>query len=569
MPDAEIKILFRTEAELAGATALQQSLERQIGAAKALGQDTAELDKKHQRVTESINAHVGAAKRDQDATEQNTTATKKAVDAKQALKQAFLGLGTSMTGIGPVLASLLNPFRLIAVLAGAAATAIVGFFRTLRQADEASTTLKDLGLAVTDLQGAIQSIEVGMEAFITKLRSMGQTGVADEMKRLNDEIERMIQLETKGSDLQLAIDIERIKSDASLSPTGKLEAEQKAREASRVRLEEIKNRSEEEKARRRVEMAQQAERIAIKAEAALPGALGEKETADEKAEEMRAEADAAKTDHAKLSKEVKNRLVKLRDQEEELEKWIGMMEAGGGTEKQTAVSREVLVNVRKKIAAQRDILQFGQPETWGKPETLGEVLKFGYKPIQPGLEEVNRLDRAAKLAEAEAAKAAERVEAIKKLSLDNRTIESQLSRESINEERARETTAPFEEQNRQKETELRNLQFSTQYGEATQKEIETQAKQEEQRRKEDERLRKEEKSRINSGLGPTAFNPSIDAPAIHDAAQQAVASIAQTNRMAGDMIQTLTASLADQANQFSVFNQQVLELSAWIKNNRA
>lgn len=57
MPDYEI--IFKTKAELAGARALQESLERQIGAAKAAGKDFSELQKQVDKVNASL---AGAGK---------------------------------------------------------------------------------------------------------------------------------------------------------------------------------------------------------------------------------------------------------------------------------------------------------------------------------------------------------------------------------------------------------------------------------------------------------------------------------------------------------------------------
>jgi hypothetical protein len=52
MPDLEV--IFRTKAELQGAMQLQQSLEKQIGTAKALGQTTTELEGRYNRVSKAI-----------------------------------------------------------------------------------------------------------------------------------------------------------------------------------------------------------------------------------------------------------------------------------------------------------------------------------------------------------------------------------------------------------------------------------------------------------------------------------------------------------------------------------
>src|SRR5438876_5676041 len=52
MPDLEI--VFRTKAELQGAIQTKEALEKQVGAAKALGQPIEELEGKLKRVTAAI-----------------------------------------------------------------------------------------------------------------------------------------------------------------------------------------------------------------------------------------------------------------------------------------------------------------------------------------------------------------------------------------------------------------------------------------------------------------------------------------------------------------------------------
>src|SRR5713226_4993889 len=58
MPDLEI--IFKTKAELAGAIAAKEALERQVGAAKALGQATTELEAKIARMNQTLAQHAAA-----------------------------------------------------------------------------------------------------------------------------------------------------------------------------------------------------------------------------------------------------------------------------------------------------------------------------------------------------------------------------------------------------------------------------------------------------------------------------------------------------------------------------
>ena len=58
MPDLEI--IFKTKAELAGAIAAREALERQVGAAKALGQATTELEAKIARMNQTLAQHAAA-----------------------------------------------------------------------------------------------------------------------------------------------------------------------------------------------------------------------------------------------------------------------------------------------------------------------------------------------------------------------------------------------------------------------------------------------------------------------------------------------------------------------------
>jgi len=59
VPDLEI--IFKTKAELAGAIAAKEALEHQLGAAKALGQATTELEAKIARINQTLAQHAAAA----------------------------------------------------------------------------------------------------------------------------------------------------------------------------------------------------------------------------------------------------------------------------------------------------------------------------------------------------------------------------------------------------------------------------------------------------------------------------------------------------------------------------
>src|SRR6266481_2517419 len=57
---ADLEIIFKTKAELAGAIAAREALERQLGAAKALGQATTELEAKIVRMDQTLAQHAAA-----------------------------------------------------------------------------------------------------------------------------------------------------------------------------------------------------------------------------------------------------------------------------------------------------------------------------------------------------------------------------------------------------------------------------------------------------------------------------------------------------------------------------
>src|SRR5216684_3179916 len=57
---ADLEIIFKTKAELAGAIAAREALERQVGAAKALGQATTELEAKIARINQTLAQHAAA-----------------------------------------------------------------------------------------------------------------------------------------------------------------------------------------------------------------------------------------------------------------------------------------------------------------------------------------------------------------------------------------------------------------------------------------------------------------------------------------------------------------------------
>jgi hypothetical protein len=57
---ADLEIIFKTKAELAGAIAAREALERQVGAAKALGQATTELEAKIARMNQTLAQHAAA-----------------------------------------------------------------------------------------------------------------------------------------------------------------------------------------------------------------------------------------------------------------------------------------------------------------------------------------------------------------------------------------------------------------------------------------------------------------------------------------------------------------------------
>ena len=58
---ADLEIIFKTKAELAGAIAAKEALEHQLGAAKALGQATTELEAKIARINQTLAQHAAAA----------------------------------------------------------------------------------------------------------------------------------------------------------------------------------------------------------------------------------------------------------------------------------------------------------------------------------------------------------------------------------------------------------------------------------------------------------------------------------------------------------------------------
>jgi hypothetical protein len=232
----DLDVLIKTEAELAGAKAVEQQLERDIGKAKALGLRYDEIEQKLVRVRalmatatkvdgNAINDQINAAEkladaklREQRIRENNTAdqasylsgltketkelgettqATDKATGAKSRLFDGLKKLGNQIPLVGALLGALRNPFTLIALGAVLAKRAIDDYAASVdRMADSVR--------AVSDLQGQVQKFfeivaqdKAEAKAFSDELNSIATRAktAAERLSEVNDQIERKFRLE--------------------------------------------------------------------------------------------------------------------------------------------------------------------------------------------------------------------------------------------------------------------------------------------------------------------------------------------------------------------------------------
>jgi hypothetical protein len=163
MPDLSYKIT--TEAELAGAQAAADALDRQIGKAKALKQDYSELSKQRDVVNQSLRDNVAITDDSTKATDVAAESTFKLSERSREQYRLFAELNRLVPGLGENLRGLavmgFNPLIGLAMLVG------TGFYQAKKALDDWNKSLDESGAAA-----AKSDFTDGIQARITVLNAL-------------------------------------------------------------------------------------------------------------------------------------------------------------------------------------------------------------------------------------------------------------------------------------------------------------------------------------------------------------------------------------------------------------
>lgn len=205
MPDLSFKIT--TSAELAGAKAVEQQLEREIGKAKALGKEYGHLSDQLKRVKEVTATFT-------DTTKQETEATDKAATAKANLTRSIQLMSRYIPGLNYLVLGLKNGWLLLGAAAVAAMSAISRKIDELNAKVAQSiffTAWENLDKRFVNLK--VRGEEMA-EAFKKSLKAMEDQAkkTADQIAFDLERIEKAAQYETKTLDLEEKKAIEAAKA---------------------------------------------------------------------------------------------------------------------------------------------------------------------------------------------------------------------------------------------------------------------------------------------------------------------------------------------------------------------
>jgi hypothetical protein len=206
MADGEVKIIFRTEAELQGAQQLEQSLERQIGAAKAAGKPFADLEEQHKRVSGSIAQNAQAAKGQEEAYKTVGQATEKAGNAQKSLHEALRGVNLQFPILGRVIGAVMSP---MGAIAGAVAFAVAWFNQLISVGDRAAKEFNVADKLTAQATGSKAASELFGDAAdefaagMNRIRTEAEP-VAQAVQKVLDSLKALQQLQLEAVDKDLA-----------------------------------------------------------------------------------------------------------------------------------------------------------------------------------------------------------------------------------------------------------------------------------------------------------------------------------------------------------------------------
>lgn len=211
MAGPRLEVTFASKAELDGAKAFAESLERQIGKAKAAGKETGELDKQLASVKQTITQTEKALGTETTAVEKTTEATKKLETNKRALKETLKGLAFELPVVARLLSFLQNPATAAAAALGVTIGVLQRWKQRLDEASDAQAKLDAIGDSVASLARQAADFKTKTKDFedgLGKIKTAG-TAAADAMKTLNEEIERNRMLQDLLTDKGLALEKQR------------------------------------------------------------------------------------------------------------------------------------------------------------------------------------------------------------------------------------------------------------------------------------------------------------------------------------------------------------------------
>jgi hypothetical protein len=353
----DLDILIKTEAELQGAKAVEQQLERDIGKAKALGLRYDEIEQKLVRVralmstatkvdANAIDDQINKAEkladaklREQRIAENNKAdqagylagltkeakelgqtaqATEKVTGAKNRLFEGLKKLGNQVPIVGYLLSALKNPFTAIGVAALLAKKAIDDYVGAVDEMAESVRAVGSLQGRVTAFFDVIASSNARSDAFAESLKKIAtQAGDAgDKLRQVNEQIQRQNRLAAEKEGALKALARAQIDDDESTKKISALEAAKRRAAvdvsfAAQARAREDAAETAQQVATRNAarEAAEQAET----AGAALPGAKAESDVEAMRLKQLRDKVKAEQDDLAKEEALLLDEEKKLRD----------------------------------------------------------------------------------------------------------------------------------------------------------------------------------------------------------------------------------------------------------------
>jgi len=181
----DLNYTISTKAELAGAEAAAEALERQISKAKALKQDYSELSRQHDLMTESIKAAHIPHDREIADTEQLKL-------GKRELLESMRGVTREFPVLGEAARSVFNP---ITAIVGSLTIMLVGVFEALKKVED--MRLPDLTEGIDQAEqlgdkwaGIGQSVAEADDAFnsFSEVHARALTAISAELKATQDLI---------------------------------------------------------------------------------------------------------------------------------------------------------------------------------------------------------------------------------------------------------------------------------------------------------------------------------------------------------------------------------------------